>query len=82
MEQRIQPSRNWATPDHREIRAACLHVPLHGIPSFHTVLEQGGVAEMASQVMDKDVKGRVNTGTGDQPSNTLGSRFGTDCTSD
>lgn len=82
MEQRLQPSRNWATADHREIRPACPHVPLHGIPGFHTVNEQGDHAEMASQVMDRDVKGRVNTGTGDQPANTHGSRFGTDCTSD
>lgn len=59
------------------IKAADPDVPLHGIPDFHHVEEAGDHARMASMAMDKDVKGRVNTGTGEQPSNSGGSRFAT-----
>ncbi|MBZ0207989.1 MAG: hypothetical protein K8H89_16865 [Flavobacteriales bacterium] len=80
-------NRNKSTPktvntDHHEIKPACPDVPLHGIPDFHVVEEEGDHVRMASMQMDANVKGRVNTGTGEQPSNSGGSRFATDCTSE
>ncbi len=82
MNKQLQSNRNWASPTHREIRHALGNVPLHGIVGFHTVEEVEDHAVMASQVLDKDAKGRVNTGTGEQPSNSPNSRFSTDCTSE
>jgi len=73
---------NVANTDHREVRPACPDVPLHGIPDFHVVEEEGDHVRMASMEMDTNVMGRVNTGTGEQPSNSGGSRFATDCTSE
>ena len=52
-------------------------VPLHGIPDFHVVEEVGDHVPMAHMEIDNDVRGRVNTGTGDQPGNTEDSRFAT-----
>lgn len=52
-------------------------VPLEGIPDFHVVEEVDDHVRMAPMKIDKDIKGRVNTGTGDQPGNTGGSRFAT-----
>ncbi|MBK8580520.1 MAG: hypothetical protein LKM36_10480 [Flavobacteriales bacterium] len=52
-------------------------VQLHGIPGFHGTEEAEDHARMANMELDKDEKGRVDTGTGDQPSNSEGSRFAT-----
>ena len=52
-------------------------VPLHGIPGFHNTEEEEDHVRLAHLKLDADEKGRVNTGTGDQPSNTGGSRFAT-----
>lgn len=82
MNEQLHCNSNWASPDHREIKHALGHVALHGIVGFHPVEEVEDHAVMASQVMDRDAKGRVNTGTGEQPSNSPHSRFGTDCTSE
>lgn len=65
------------TGEHHGARAACPDVPLHGIPGFHVVEEEGDHVRMATMKMDPDAKGRVNTGTGDQPSNHGRSRFAT-----
>lgn len=81
MNEGLQPNKNWLPAGHR-IKAACPYVPLRGITGFHPVREPGGAAVLAPQALDKDHKGRVNTGTGDQPSNKGSSRFGTDCTSE
>mgnify|MGYP001550954622 CR=1 FL=1 len=59
------------------IKAANPTVPLHGVPGFHTTEEKEDHVRLAHLELDADEKGRVNTGTGDQPSNTGGSRFAT-----
>lgn len=82
MDKQLQSNTNWASPDHRELKPACPDVPLHGIPGFHHVEEEKDHAVMAGQILDGDVKGRVNTGTGEQPSNSGHSRFATKCTSE
>lgn len=61
----------------RPLQAAVPTVAVHGIPGFHGTEEEVDHVRMAHMEMDKDLKGRVNTGTGDQPSNTGGSRFAT-----
>ncbi len=66
-----------STEGHRPIKAADPDVPLHGIPGFHHVEEAGDHARLAHMNIDKDEKNRVNTGTGEQPSNSHGSRFAT-----
>jgi len=54
-----------------------------GVPGFHhdaqteTRPEGSGMSTPASMELDSDNNGRVNTGTGDQPGNTGGSRTGT-----
>jgi hypothetical protein len=56
-----------------------------GAPGFHEATNEErarpegslGPSTPASLQLDKDAPGRVNTGTGDQPSNTGGSRTGT-----
>ena len=63
--------------ENREIEPATPSVPLEGIPDFHVVEEEGDHVRMAPMKIDKDVKGRVNTGTGEQPGNSDGSRFAT-----
>lgn len=67
---------------HRPLKPASPDVPLEGIPDFHHVEEEESHAALAPMKMDRDVKGRVNTGTGDQPDNKNGSRFGTACESE
>lgn len=65
----------------RKIRQATIYVPLRGIPGFHVVEEASG-ARLAPMKMDKDInKGRVNTGTGEQPALPGTSRFGSPCAS-
>mgnify|MGYP001546574920 CR=1 FL=1 len=59
------------------ITAADPAVSLHGIPGFHHKEEEGDHVHLANMALDKDEKGRVDTGTGDQPSNSGGSRFAT-----
>jgi hypothetical protein len=58
------------------------HVPVNpdvaaeGVPGFHHTLQADG-STLAAMEPDADTPGRVNTGTGDQPSNTGGDRFAT-----
>lgn len=59
----------------RPIKAAVPFVSLHGIPGFHPTEEEGDHVRMAHMALDKGLKDRVDTGTGDQPANTGGSRF-------
>jgi len=61
----------------RSITAANPTVPLHGIPGFHHTEEEGDHVPLAHMELDKDEKKRADTGTGDQPGNTGGSRFAT-----
>lgn len=77
MENTNENNANELNVGHRGLKPACPDVPLHGIPDFHVVEEEGDHVRMAGMEMDKDVKGRVNTGTGEQPSNSGGSRFAT-----
>ena len=75
------PKQSGAPDAPETIKAADPDVPLQGIPDFHVVEEEGDHVRMASMEMDKNVKGRVNTGTGEQPSNSRGPRFATPSTS-
>ena len=59
------------------IKPANPTVQLKGIPGFHGTEEVEDHARMARMELDKDEKARVDTGTGDQPSNSEGSRFAT-----
>ena len=75
------PRSNWPELSGR-IRQATAYVPLQGIPGFHVVEEVGSGARLAPMKMDKDInKGRVNTGTGEEPALPGTSRFGTPCAS-
>jgi len=63
------------------------HAARQGVAGFHhdpqaEALPEGnhGAATPASLQLDADSKGRVNTGTGDQPGNSGGSRTGTPST--
>ena len=59
------------------------HAARRGVPGFHpdaqteTRPEGSGMSTPASLELDPDNNERVNTGTGDQPGNTGGSRTGT-----
>ncbi|MBK9420042.1 MAG: hypothetical protein IPN44_03205 [Flavobacteriales bacterium] len=57
------------------VKAANPTVQLDGIPGFHGTVEEVDHARMAHMELDKNEKGRVDTGTGDQPSHSEGSRF-------
>lgn len=59
------------------IRAANPTVQLHGIPGFHATEEPEDHVPLARMEQDRHEKGRVNTGTGDQPGNSGSSRFAT-----
>ena len=49
-----------------------------GIPGFHNKTEEEDGRTLAGMELDADTDpGRVDTGTGDQPGNTHGSRFPT-----
>ncbi len=52
-------------------------VARQGVEGFHHTTEPGDGRRMAWMEMDGDERDRVNTGTGDQPSNTGGDRFAT-----
>jgi hypothetical protein len=52
-------------------------VQAEGIPGFHHKREEEDGVPLAHMELDADAKGRVDTGTGDQPANTEGSRFAT-----
>lgn len=77
-------------PDPRTpIRPVDPYVAPEGVPGFHrdeaeedapasdATGASTGAGGSAGMHLDDDVRGRVNTGTGDQPGNTGGSRTGT-----
>ncbi|MBS1583456.1 MAG: hypothetical protein JST66_14745 [Bacteroidetes bacterium] len=71
------------------IRPVDPYVAAEGIPGFHphpstaeapaadATGASSGAGGDAAYELDPDVKGRVDTGTGDQPGNTRGARTGT-----
>lgn len=69
------------------VRPVVPEVSSEGIPGFHSPSSQEGTPDAtgetsgaggdAGQLLDPDVEGRVDTGTGDQPGNTRGARTGT-----
>ncbi|MEO8589136.1 MAG: hypothetical protein ABI432_07205 [Flavobacteriales bacterium] len=63
------------SPEHKPVNPT---VASRGVPGFHNKIEPGDGKPLAGMELDADTDpDRVDTGTGDQPGNTNGSRFST-----